>query len=81
MESYIISNQNHEYDEFILEFINILNQLNVAKIAIQVFTDEGQALTSYYNIDLNDYALIKQQVGFDEMDMYLGVNNEEIEND
>lgn len=81
MESYIISNQNHEYDEFILEFINILNQLNVAKIAIQVFTDEGQALTSYYNIDLNDYALIKQQVGFDEMDMYLGANNEEVEND
>ena len=81
MESYIISNQNHEYDEFILEFINILNQLNVAKIAIQVFTDEGQALTSYYNIDLNDYALIKQQVGFDEMDMYLGANNEEVKND
>ena len=81
MESYIISNQNHEYDEFILEFINILNQLNIAKIAIQVFTDEGQALTSYYNIDLNDYALIKQQVGFDEMDMYLGANNEEVEND
>ncbi len=74
MATIIISDKNKDYDSFITESVEVLRKYEVKGIAISAIMKNGEVLTGYHNMELQDKILAKEYINLDILDQAMCVN-------
>lgn len=69
----IISSSNEPYTKFMTDTLNRLEGYNVTGLAVVVLT-EGDVLTGYWNMSLNDKQTAKTHIEYDCIDEFIKNN-------
>lgn len=69
----IVSTSEQPYTQFMAEAMNTFEDYNIKGIAIVALTD-GDTLTGYWNMNLDDRAKVKTEVEFDCIDEFMKRN-------
>ncbi len=69
----IVSTSEQPYTQFMAEAMNTFEDYNIKGIAIVALTD-GDTLTGYWNMNLDDRAKVKAEVEFDCIDEFMKRN-------
>jgi hypothetical protein len=72
--TFLVSDKNTDYDAFVAETTEFLKEHNVRGIALVALTDDGEALTAYWNMSLRDKLQAENEIRFDALDTFL-LNN------
>lgn len=69
----IISDNQKDYSQFLLEPMNVLEEYEVKGIAVVALTP-NENLTGYWNMDLKDKLTAENEIRFDNIDEFIRVN-------
>lgn len=69
----IISDNQKDYSQFLLELMNVLEEYEVKGIAVVALTP-NENLTGYWNMDLKDKLTAENEIRFDNIDEFIRVN-------
>ena len=76
MSVVFISKDKKNYDEWLLETVEVLRKNKIKSIAIVALLKDNTAITGYYNMGINEKVITKNEINFDIIDDFLIANKD-----
>lgn len=70
----ITSDKNKPYNAHISETLNVIENYNVKGIATVILTEDGETLTAYWNMDVEDKGVAEMHIRSDFIDQLVQSN-------